>query len=97
MKDSKRTVKLLLFIISIIIIIGGSLFFLVLNDEKAFSIDEDCIQSGGKWLEDFNECEYLSKERCLELGGLFNGCTSACRHSGADLCTMQCVPVCSFS
>jgi hypothetical protein len=58
-----------------------------------------CSISKGTWLEEFNECEYLSKEKCDFYNGDFFECESACRHTVSDEpipCTLQCVPVCEF-
>lgn len=55
----------------------------------------DCLQNNGKWLKEFNECEYIDKEWCDQKGGEFFECQSACRHDPeANFCTEQCVPVC---
>ena len=61
------------------------------------NLDTICTEEGGVWLEQYNECEYISKEICEDLDGRFNECASACRHdSEAGACTMQCVLVCEF-
>ncbi len=57
-----------------------------------------CQEAGGKWLGEFSECEYIGEEFCDQIGGTFFSCESACRHDDdADICTMQCVPVCKIS
>ena len=57
-----------------------------------------CNDFGGTWLGEFNECEYISSEQCSELNGEYLECESACRHDpNADVCTLQCVPVCSIN
>ncbi|USN54611.1 MAG: hypothetical protein H6765_08985 [Candidatus Peribacteria bacterium] len=44
-----------------------------------------------------HECEYVSEQFCSAYGGVYEECTSACRHDPlADVCTMQCVPVCDL-
>lgn len=54
-----------------------------------------CKKYGGKWLSEFNECESISKENCLEFNGMFKECESACRHDeNSEVCTLQCVQVC---
>lgn len=59
--------------------------------------DELCIQAGGAWLADFNECEGISANYCQEIGGQFNECGSACRNDPtAEICTLQCVAYCAF-
>lgn len=55
-----------------------------------------CEENGWIFIEEFNECEWLSEETCNEAGGEFNECASACRNNPeAEICTMQCVLVCS--
>ena len=68
------------------------------EQETMESIVASCASNGGEWLPDFNECESLSQAVCEELGGNFNECASACRHSEDPLmpCTMQCILVCEF-
>lgn len=58
-----------------------------------------CVSSeGGRWLQEYNECEYLPKQQCEELGGEYNECASACRHDpDAMMCILMCVQVCQFS
>ena len=68
---------------------GGSL-----DDMKSI-----CELNDGEWLEDYNECEYISESVCSEMGGEFDECASACRNDPdypEVACTMQCVPVCSI-
>ncbi len=56
-----------------------------------------CKQYGGNWLEQYQECEKISKQQCNLLDGSFAECESACRHdSTADKCITLCVGVCSF-
>ncbi|WP_062262860.1 hypothetical protein [Endozoicomonas arenosclerae] len=59
----------------------------------------ECISKpGGNWLPEYNECEYMNKSTCEQLGGTFNECESACRHNAdAMVCFQVCVPVCSFN
>lgn len=58
-----------------------------------------CVSSeGGRWLQEYNECEYLPKQQCEEMGGEYNECTSACRHDPeAMMCILMCVQICQFS
>ena len=68
------------------------------NDNQPNVVGEKCQELGGKWLEEFSECEGISEQVCEELGGNFNQCASACRNDpNAEMCTMQCVQVCSFN
>lgn len=64
-------------------------------DIKAF---EACRNEGGVWVSKYEECENLSKDWCNRQRGTFLECESACRHDpDAEVCTMQCVPVCKFN
>lgn len=55
----------------------------------------DCEEAGGTWSMTFAECEYVGREWCENVMGRFEECASACRHDPtAEICTMQCVPVC---
>ena len=65
--------------------------------QKNSSLNLLCAESDGEWLKDFKECEMVSKAWCDQNGGFFNECGLTCRHNEkADVCTMQCIPVCSF-
>ncbi len=65
--------------------------------EEKQDIESICIDLGGNWVSDYNECEYINKTSCDELDGSFIECGSACRNDPeATICTMQCVPVCSL-
>lgn len=57
-----------------------------------------CLSFDGTWVEETQECEGMPETMCEELGGSFDACASACRNRpDAQVCTMQCVPVCDFS
>lgn len=58
-----------------------------------------CVSSeGGRWLQEYNECEYMPQQQCENLGGKYNECASACRHDpDAQVCIMMCVQVCQFA
>ena len=65
----------------------------IADDPKA-----KCEAAEGAWLDQYQECEYISEADCTSLGGYFQECASACRHDPtAEICTMQCVPVCSLN
>lgn len=65
--------------------------------EINIQFSEDCISSGGTWLSGVSECEYIDETWCTNNGGQFNECGSACRNNPeAEICTLQCVPFCSF-
>lgn len=67
-------------------------------DDEGGDIAASCISSGGNWIAEYGECEHASQEWCADAGGEFDACTSACRNdSDAEICTMQCVPVCAFA
>jgi hypothetical protein len=67
------------------------------DDDKGGSLAEACQQAGGNWLAEYNECEISDRNWCSARNGSFNDCASACRHNpDADLCTQECVFVCSF-
>lgn len=64
-------------------------------DQKKLSCEAD----GGVWFIYNSSCEInsLSKSACMEKGGKYNECNSACRHDKeAVMCTMQCVMTCTF-
>ncbi len=58
-----------------------------------------CEKKGGTWLGNYRECENISENVCKEIGGIFNECSSACRHSTDPkaICTMNCVPLCTLN
>lgn len=59
---------------------------------------ELCVQAGGVWIAEANECENISEQFCQEIGGEYNECGSACRNQpDAEICTLQCVAYCSFN
>lgn len=59
---------------------------------------ELCTMDNGEWDEEHQECLGVNEESCQAMGGMFNECASACRHNPeAQMCTMQCVVVCSFN
>lgn len=63
----------------------------------ATTLAQLCAGGNGNWLAEFEECENVAKDWCEAKGGKFDECGSACRHDPkAELCTMQCVPFCSF-
>lgn len=65
--------------------------------EELNESEDACLTADGTWLPDTRECEWISKEKCEELGGTYNECASACRNDPtAEICTMQCVLVCQF-
>lgn len=56
-----------------------------------------CLDNDGTWINDHDECEYISENACISANGVYNECESACRHETGDVaCTKQCVSVCEF-
>lgn len=56
-----------------------------------------CEQNGGTWSEQYKECTGIDQTTCSAIKGTFNECASACRHDpNAQVCTLQCVLVCTF-
>jgi hypothetical protein len=67
------------------------------NLSREEQLEGACLSFDGRWNAAYAECEYMPAQMCEDLGGQFNGCASACRHDpDAEMCTMQCVQVCSF-
>ena len=55
-----------------------------------------CTASNGTWSEQYKECTGIGADSCKAIGGTYNGCASACRHDPyAQMCTMNCVQVCT--
>ena len=80
-----------------IIFVIGALLLISISACADKDVSTECKNLGGKWISDAQECENISKENCDKLGGDFNECASACRNDpNAEICTMQCVLVCSF-
>lgn len=57
-----------------------------------------CLQSGGNWLDQYQECEGISETTCRDLEGLYSNCASPCRHQDPAPagCTDSCIWVCSI-
>lgn len=61
------------------------------------SLASSCIENGGKFLSDYNECEIEDKAWCETNNGIFDGCQSFCRHKSREApCIMMCVSVCKL-
>lgn len=59
--------------------------------------ENPCSAIGGTLDEVNGECLGIGANACQEIGGTFNECASACRNDReAEVCTMQCVQVCSI-
>lgn len=62
------------------------------------SLEDKCENMyAGQWIPIANECEGVNEQACIKMGGEFNACASACRNDpDAEICTKQCILVCSF-
>ena len=72
---------------------------IAIDDQQRKNI---CEEKGGKWLDEYKECEGASggfdKKACTALGGEFTDCDSACRHDPkAQGCIEVCIQVCKFN
>ena len=99
-----------LFLIVVIVLVGlgGLLYFSwqkgLIKTLLPINLMTTCIGHKGKWLPFFTECEGtwnsdgLNKEKCEEMGGKFDNCTSPCRHDPrpGKICPLVCVRVCKF-
>lgn len=67
------------------------------SEEK--NLKSMCENNDGNWLEEFSQCEYITKTVCeQQMEGEFVECGSACRNDpNATICTKQCVPYCDVS
>lgn len=82
-----------LIIFAIIAIINS--FLVPVKQEKVIDYELDCVNNSGKWVKDYNECEFIGRNWCDERQGIFEECASACRHNPkSEMCIMVCVPVC---
>ena len=64
---------------------------------EGLSPEQACATLNGKWIQNAQECEGISREDCTKINGYFTECASACRNDpNAQICTLQCVPVCGF-
>ena len=77
----------------------------VIKEDKLNDKEVACVDFGGKYLKNYNECEFrnikVGKNACKEMNGSFSDCASACRHStksgSNSFCTTECVGVCSWN
>ena len=75
------------------------------TEEKPDNKETVCLNFSGKYLKNYNECEFrnikVGKDACKEMKGSFSDCASACRHStksgSNSFCTTECVGVCSWN
>lgn len=60
-------------------------------------LEKSCIEGGGKFLSEHNECEIEDIAWCDANNGTFDHCESFCRHQNRDApCIMVCVAVCKL-
>lgn len=61
-----------------------------------FNYQSQCESfTGGKWLDEYRECENISPDECGQMHGTYENCASACRYNPkAENCTENCVRVC---
>lgn len=84
-----------LLILFAIVTIINSIPTIVINQDDPVDYELECVNNSGKWIKEYNECEYIKKDWCKERGGVFDECASACRHNKeSQMCIMVCVPVC---
>ena len=84
---NKKILLVTFFAISCLVVI----FFV----SKVGSAQSQCTERGGTYSIIHNECEDISREACFDLGGVWNGCASPCRHSpDAEICIESCDVVC---
>ncbi|MFA6079933.1 MAG: hypothetical protein WC753_00425 [Candidatus Gracilibacteria bacterium] len=80
-----------------VFIVIGTLLFILTNQVLISGVKvtiSPCEKSGGQWSEEFGECLGIDMDTCQNIGGTFNECTSACRNTKQEICTLQCVQVC---
>lgn len=66
-------------------------------EEEQSMAQVSCLENGGTWVPEHNECEGISQQQCTLLEGTFDECASQCRHEPeGTVCTEVCVQVCSF-
>ena len=107
----KRNTQVMILAVALVVAVIALIAILVLadspdgTDESAAgpppsdseANEQACLDAGGTYIAEHNECENISAAACEERGGTFDECASACRHMPTDtMCTAQCVPVCSF-
>ncbi len=77
----------------------------VIKEENSDNKESSCVGLGGRYLKNYNECEFrnikVGENACKEMKGSFSDCASACRHStksgSNSFCTTECVGVCSWN
>lgn len=96
----KKKLNVILLIILLVVVSFILIYFFKQKSTTVSvpSTGEVCKMIDGIRLENYNECENISQERCELEHGTFNPCASACRHDAeAAMCTDQCVSVCKVT
>lgn len=93
----KKIMLVILLIIALVAIVGCSE-----EDKDPLPINPpltpSCVDIGGEWHPEYNECLNVGKSNCESIGGTFDECASACRNDPeAEACIMMCVPVCTIN
>ena len=66
--------------------------------QDIISTFDTCRTAWWEWKTTHHECEYIEKDTCEDvLWWIFTECASACRHMWDRICTLECIPVCSFN
>jgi hypothetical protein len=64
--------------------------------DQNLSQQESCVEGGGTWVGENNECLDISETACINYGGSYEWCASACRYTSNVGCTFICIQVCTF-
>ena len=92
----KKVILILVFSL-FLVACGGSESSDAPEGADSAELEQACLDEGGIFIAEHNECEDISEDACTELGGEYDPCASACRHEPDDvICTAQCVLVCSL-
>ncbi len=106
--ESSRSKSILTAVLTVVVIAAIAFIAVLLSNNSKTPATEDnveskselqtyCEDNNGTWLEESQECEGISEAMCVNEGGVFNECASACRNNPEqEVCTLQCVQVCEF-
>jgi len=79
-----------------------SIIFIYTFSQRS-KLKQMCLNSGGKYLFIYNECQETNSSLDDKLSSLcdftkgeFNSCASPCRHSPGGVCITMCEQVCKF-
>lgn len=95
----KKTISIILsiFIVLGVVLVYARILRWTTKTLWNITVSVSCQNTNGIWSKKYNECEYIDKNWCDKRDGVFNECGSACRHSTGEICTLQCIPYCSFN